>query len=223
MKFDILAWPSLAFKEAKERMHMRRVLKVLPLRTVLAALVVACLLALGSVGCGSGDLPATPDTSVASAPTSVPISVVRWNNWRVTNPSLPINPSLRAPVSGTLNQPPVPKANPEQVHAMSNGTLRACMGVNNDTTGYAWPSAYQVAHILVDGTEWRVDNPSIYESSACVDISLLPGPHTVSLVEDYWATHDLVGNSFANLTISSGQLVVQGADFDDKECAPSCP
>ncbi len=110
-----------------------------------------------------------------------------------------------------------------QVTAMSNGTLRFVVDVNNDDSGYAWPSASQVAHVIVDGNSYAVNFPDIYASNAYIDISLSPGAHTVTLVEDYAATHDLEYSDVGNVTISSGQMVTRYAYFNDKYCHPSCP
>jgi len=191
-------------------------------RVSLAAILVAG----PTIGCGTSPVGNTDVPSV-SGPTAssnaMPLQIQRFG-WRVTDPSLAVNPSLKSPVPGGLGTKALFRYNPtNQAFAMSNGTLRFMISVNNDSSGYAWPSANQVAHIKVDGVDKYVDQPDIWNSMAYVDVSVAPGSHTVVLVEDYWATHDLVGNTASNFTISSGQLKQQGADFDDKDCHPSCP
>jgi hypothetical protein len=109
---------------------------------------------------------------------------------------------------------------------MTNGTLRVTVDVNNDSSGYAWPSAYQVAHFTVDGaeTEYRVNYPDEYASNAYVEIPLSAGSHTLAMVQDYAATIDLESaDPSGSFSISSGQTTYRGANFNDKDCHPSCP
>lgn len=183
------------------------------------------LLSFGVVGCGTGDLPTASDVSVSPPPTvSVP-SRAAVNPFVLNRPKQ-VNPSFRAPVSGKMQLLPafeLFRYNKPVVHSMSSAILRAWLEVNNDSSGYATPSANLVAHIRVDNSDWFVDQPDVWGSMAYVDIPLSPGPHSVALVEDYWATHTLEYNNFANVTVTSGQFIEQGAGFNDMDCAPSCP
>jgi hypothetical protein len=122
--------------------------------------------------------------------------------------------------SGELPQSPtgtsvaLPDSGDGMVHAMSNGTLRVTVGVNNDDG--AWFGANHVAIIRVDGTtDYRVGNPEDYAWQDSVSISLSPGPHTVTLINDIPNLYFVESSNVGNVTISSGVTTDQGADFND--------